>query len=438
MEQTSDLVSETRDEAHLVLFSPLVMVAGQSMYLASTLAIYWFFKDVTPAGPLRLWSIIAICGLSLSGLFCLAFILRRPGPSETLRFWRKIDKRLTHVFDTIAIAAIFLLFPHGEEKHRMVALAYCVGYGPMQLITDPENTWANRISVVAILSAFATQLWLSGNSAAFILTIMFVLYGAMLIVAAGVFHASVTNTVASKQASERAEKQMRAAHAEASKSRDAKSRFIASASHDLGQPLQAASLFVQQIAAPGRGKHHDDAIGGLKQAIEQSLGMVRHMLQFLRLEADSVRPNLAQVTLSEVMEAVVQMRREEARQQGVEIRVCNSSVTLSTDIALLQRALDNLLGNAIKHANAAKILVGAKSAGQGLIRLWVIDDGIGIPLAEHELVFEDYAQGSKTSLGGFGLGLSSARRIAVLLGGTVSIDARWHHGCAACLELPKI
>jgi signal transduction histidine kinase len=438
LNQASDTIAETRDEAHLVLFSPMVMVAGQSMYLATTVAIYWFFKDVTPAGPLKLWSIIAVCGLSVSGFFCLAFILRRPGPSETLRFWRKIDKRLTHVFDTIAIAAIFLLFPHGDEKHRMVALAYCVGYGPMQLITDPENIWANRISVVAILSAFATQLWLSGNSAALILTIMFVLYGAMLIVAAGVFHKSVTETVAGKQASERAEKQMRAAHAEASQSRDAKTRFIASASHDLGQPLQAASLFVRQLTESGRTKNHVNAVTGLEQAIGQALVMVRHMLQFLRLEADQVKPNCSPVDVSSVLQAAAQLSGEEARLADVTIKICASSIHLNTDSSLLQRAVDNLLGNALKHGKGSKVLMGLKSSGHGKHRLWVIDNGIGVPKAEQEYVFQDYAQGSKASLGGFGLGLSSVRRIAILLGGTAGIDPRWRNGCATFIELPTL
>lgn len=407
------------------------------MYLVTTAAIYWFFRNVVPSGAMAKWAVVAISGLSLSVAFCAAFAIRQPGPEETIRVWRQIDKRLTHVFDIIAVATIFLLFPYGDEKHRLVALAFCVGYGPMQLIVDPENAMANRISVVAILGAFSIQLWRSGNPAALILSILFVLYGGMLIFAADVFRKAVTETVQRKHESELAEARANRALAEVSQSRNAKTRFIANASHDLGQPLQAASLFARQLSAAAQGTGDRQALAGLDQALGMARAMVTHMLHFLRLESDSVQPNLSVVDVASIFGLSARLRGEEASAQGVDIRIVPSSFRITSDAALLQRAVDNLLGNAIRHSGSRKIVVGAKSAGTAMLRIWVIDSGIGIPPEEQQLVFEDYVQGRNAAAGSFGLGLSSVRRIATLLGGAAGVDGRWRNGCAAYIELPR-
>ena len=432
--QTIDAVTAA-EEAHLVMFSPAVMVAGQSMYLLTTLAIYFFYRNVVPPADMRTWISIAVVGLGASVLFCLAFVIRRPDPAETIRFWRKIDKRLTHVFDAIAVAAIFLLFPHGTEAHRLVALAYCVGYGPAQLITDPENLWANRISVATILGAFSLQLFRMEHEAAIILSVLFVLYGGLLIFAAGMFHQAFTSTVEQKRESQRAETKVRLALAEVSSSRDAKTRFIASASHDLGQPLQAASLFLQNVKAAPRSAPDGRSINALGEAIATAQSMIAHMLHYLRLEADAVKPSLSNVAIGDVISAVVAQRLPQAEKSGVAISIVGSTWHAFVDQALLFRAIDNLVGNALQHAETNRLLLGVKSSGHDKKRIWVIDCGRGVPLNEQQKVFEDFAQSSNTTTGGFGLGLASVRRIASLLGGKAGIDQRWLNGCAAYFEL---
>ncbi|MDE2446059.1 MAG: HAMP domain-containing histidine kinase [Alphaproteobacteria bacterium] len=434
---SAKLTIAAEDEAHLVMFSPLVMVLGQSMYLATTILIYLFFRTAVPADKLQLWLWIAGLGFGLSVAFCAAFIVRRPDAQETVHFWRKIDKRLTHVFDVIAVATIFLLFPYGEIQHRMVALAFCVGYGPMQLIADPENLWANRISVVAILGAFGIQLWRMDDPAALILSILFALYGGVLIAAAGIFRNAFADVVEAKQISEQAQRHVQLALKEVSASRDAKTRFIANASHDLGQPLQAASHFVRQIKSLDLNAIDRAAVVGLEKSVLISLNMISHMLQFLRLEADSVRPNLVPVVLSAIQKAIVELHEGNIKERGVEVRLVLSSASILTDQALLLRAVDNLFGNALKHAESRRVFLGVKSAGPGRLRIWVIDQGVGIAAEEIDALFGDYVQGKSIKPGGFGLGLSSARHIAQLLGGSVGFAPLWKKGCAAYIELGR-
>jgi two-component system, sensor histidine kinase len=433
----TDLTAQrAADDAHLAMFDPRVMLAGQTMYVATTAAIYWFYRGVVPPSSMNAWLMISISGLSLSLLFCAAFFMRRPGQAETLNFWRKIDKRLTHVFDLIAVASIFLLFQHGNEGHRLVALAYCVGYGPMQLITDPENLWANRISVVVILGAFAIQLFRMDHDAALILTVMFCLYGSLLLYAAGVFHNAFESTVSQKAQSEAHSKALSAALAEVSSSRDAKTRFIANASHDLGHPLQAASLFTNELAKDIGTSAASTTLSLLKQSISGAQNLVLHMLQYLRLEADSVQPNLSIVKLQDVFGLVTEQRKLQAAQNSISLVFAPTTQIIRTDLSLLIRALDNLIGNALVHSGGTKVLVGCRPKGT-TVQIWVLDDGKGIPLRLHETVFEDFAQGDNLHKGGFGLGLASVRRTAKLLGGRAAIYPKWTNGCAAFIELTR-
>ena len=113
---------------------------------------------------------------------------------------------------------------------------------------------------------------------------------------------------------------------------------------------------------------------------------------------------------------------------------------VQTDPSLLQRALGNLVNNAIIHSGGSRVLVGMKSAGPERIRFWVLDDGAGVPVADRERIFDDYFQSQSQGTfrkGGFGLGLASVRRIASLLGGHAALDAKRHHGSAFYIELPQ-
>lgn len=105
---------------------------------------------------------------------------------------------------------------------------------------------------------------------------------------------------------------------------------------------------------------------------------------------------------------------------------------------LADRAIGNLVDNAIHHSGAARILAGARRRGAA-VDIWVIDDGNGIAPAERAALFDDYTQGADTIAqhrGGFGLGLASVARLARLLGGSARHDVRWRNGAAFCITLP--
>jgi len=220
--------------------------------------------------------------------------------------------------------------------------------------------------------------------------------------------------------------------------RDAKTRFLASASHDLGQPLQAARLsFDQALRSPDATRRERAAkrVGWSFDTMEQ---LLRQMLDHLRLESGAIQPQIQTVPLGPLIARIGEVNEPAARLAGVDLHVMPSRLQAAADPSLAERALGNLVANAIRHSKGRRVLVGARLR-QGRARLWVIDDGVGVTAADAPRLFEEYAQGSNHGdeiRGGFGLGLASARRMANLMGGEVALEANWLNGSAFWLELP--
>jgi signal transduction histidine kinase len=161
------------------------------------------------------------------------------------------------------------------------------------------------------------------------------------------------------------------------------------------------------------------------------------MLDHLRLESRSIEPQLRQVAVGPLIARIAEMNEPAARLAGVSLMALPTRLKAVGDPALTERALGNLVGNAIRHAKARRILIGARRVA-GRVRLWVIDDGVGVAEADAARLFEDFVQGSDHGdevRGGFGLGLSSARRMAQLMGGGVGLERKWRRGSAFWLEL---
>jgi len=221
--------------------------------------------------------------------------------------------------------------------------------------------------------------------------------------------------------------------------RDAKTRFIAAASHDLRQPLQAAVLFFEQAMSATTQTTRMAGASGVKLAFEEADSLLDRILEHLRLDAGAVEARPQSVLVGDLLARVAAEAVAFAANEDVEIRVVASGISVLADPAMAGRALRNFLLNAIRHARAGRVLLGAKRSGT-LVRLYVIDDGVGIAPDERKGLFEEYVQGAEAGRdprGGLGLGLASARRIAHLMNGSVGLDARWKRGAAFFLDLPR-
>jgi PAS domain S-box-containing protein len=214
--------------------------------------------------------------------------------------------------------------------------------------------------------------------------------------------------------------QLREKQEAAEAERRAMSRFLAAASHDLRQPTHAMGLLIDQLKQlPGSPKSHV-----LVSRLDASVRTLEHMLNALldlsRLDADSVQVQPAPVPFARLVEQFRPLFPGEGLRDGVRLKFRPSHLWLQTDLALLQRVLHNLVGNALRFTPQGTVLMACRPAHNGThARIEVRDSGIGIAPEHLPHIYEAFYQADNPERDrskGLGLGLSIARRTCELLG----------------------
>ena len=238
------------------------------------------------------------------------------------------------------------------------------------------------------------------------------------------------------------------AKGEADAANISKTKFLAAASHDILQPLNAARLYVTSLIERQGGR--EDArlaenIDASLEAVEEIFGA---LLDMSRLDTGALRPDFASFRIDELMHQIELEFAPVAAARGLALSFVPCSAVVRSDRRLLRRLIQNLVSNAIKYTPSGRVLVGCRRRGEQL-RVDVYDTGIGIPQSKQRDIFVEFHrldQGAKIARG-LGLGLSIVERVARVLGATVDIESTVGVGshfsvlvplsAAAPIELPQ-
>ncbi|QCG89043.1 ATP-binding protein [Azospirillum sp. TSH100] len=238
----------------------------------------------------------------------------------------------------------------------------------------------------------------------------------------------------------RREVALRAAKAEADRANLAKSKFLAAASHDLRQPVQAMMLFQSALeerlgehpAAPLLGSL-GDAMGGLRMLLDS-------LLDVSKLDAGLIVPQPRDIQLGQLLDRLAAEYHLQAAARGLRLRVVRSGVTVRSDPALLERMVRNLIENALRYTECGGVLIGCRRQG-GWVRIEVIDTGIGIEPDKQDEVFEEFIQvgnPERDRAKGLGLGLAVVRRLGHLLSHEITVRSTPATGSAFGIRVPMI
>jgi signal transduction histidine kinase/CheY-like chemotaxis protein len=217
-----------------------------------------------------------------------------------------------------------------------------------------------------------------------------------------------------------------------------KSHLIASASHDLRQPLHALNLFVARL------RDEPDAVerSRLVARIDASVGSMNELFEALldmtKLEAGIVEPRPAPLRMQRLLERIETTFGEAARRKGLGLRIVPSRAWVASDPILLERILLNLVSNAVRYTDRGGVVVGCRHRGGGL-RIDVCDTGCGIPQDQRSRIFGEFYQLPQVAGGrreGLGLGLAIVDRLCRLLGHRVEVDSRLGRGSRFSVTLP--
>ena len=230
-----------------------------------------------------------------------------------------------------------------------------------------------------------------------------------------------------------------AARREAEKANASKTSFLAAASHDLLQPLNAARLFLGALSDKEGDETRRELISRTDRAIESADQLLKGLLDISRLDQGEVTAKPDVLPVGPLLEDLVDEARPMARQVGLDIRLVATSLSVRADPDFLQSILRNFISNARRYTQSGAILVGARRRG-GRVRLEVWDTGPGIPAGRQAAVFDAFRrfeEADNAGTRGAGLGLAIATRLARLMDGRVGVKSRPGHGSVFWLDIER-
>lgn len=237
-------------------------------------------------------------------------------------------------------------------------------------------------------------------------------------------------TEANRQLTEQAERQalveeqLRLAKEQAEAAVSSKTRFLAAASHDLLQPMNAAKLLLSTLADATDGGDLSGIVDRLQGSFVSMEQLLQALLDISRLESTESEVSPTEVCLGPLMRSVIEDQLPLAAEKGVDLRVVPSSLWVRSDQRYLLRSIQNLVVNALQYTQSGRVLLGCRRLGDQ-VRLEVWDTGIGISDADQARIFEEFTRGQQAGPNGngpgMGLGLSIVDRTCRHLGHQVSV-----------------
>lgn len=228
-----------------------------------------------------------------------------------------------------------------------------------------------------------------------------------------------------------------AAREEADRANRAKSRFLATASHDLRQPLQAVRLLNASLQRMVRDSEVVDLLEQQEQAIDSMTRLLNGLLDISRLESGSIELHRVEVHLREVLEELCTAFDPLARAKALRLDFQTLNVVLMTDRVLFGQLIENLVGNAVKYTDSGQVAIRCAVDGEGLT-IEIEDTGVGIPEDKIERIFDEYYQVDVHGVrrAGVGLGLAIVREVARLLGYSIKVSSRVGVGTRVRISIP--
>ncbi len=227
------------------------------------------------------------------------------------------------------------------------------------------------------------------------------------------------------------------AKAEADAANLGKTRFIAAASHDILQPLNAARLFTSSLVERETGQQNAELVRNVDASLEAVEDILSTVLDISRLDAGAMKPELSAFRLQDIFEALAREFAPLAKDKNLKLLILKTAAVVYSDKRLLRRILQNLLSNAIKYTPRGRVLMGVKRLGSALA-VQVHDTGYGIAPEQHKLIFREFERlGQDKGLEqGLGLGLSIVERMGKVLRHPIGVRSKLNYGSVFSVQLP--
>ena len=217
-----------------------------------------------------------------------------------------------------------------------------------------------------------------------------------------------------------------------------KSSFLATASHDLRQPLQTLSLLNGTLRRLTGGADVAEVLNAQETAIDAMSRLLNALLDISKLESGAIKPDPDDFIVGEIFEELRHEFASLAQNKGLELRVRSCEECVRSDRSLVGQILRNLLANAIKYTRTGWVTLRCMHEASS-VRLEVLDTGIGIPPDKLQYIYDEFYQvgvPANSTREGYGLGLSIVRRVATLLDVKLDVQSEPGKGSTFAVTLP--
>ncbi|MBY0530489.1 MAG: hybrid sensor histidine kinase/response regulator [Xanthobacteraceae bacterium] len=237
----------------------------------------------------------------------------------------------------------------------------------------------------------------------------------------------------------RLNKELARAKAEADEANISKTRFLAAASHDILQPLNAARLYATSLVEREQGSNEAKLAGNVDASLEAVEEILGALLDISRLDTGAMQPEISNFRIGDLLGQLKLEFAPLAAEKGLELAFLPCSLNVRSDRRLLRRLLQNLISNGIKYTPKGRVIVGCRRLHEK-IRIEVHDTGLGIAASQQKIIFREFQrldQGARAARG-LGLGLSIVERIGRVLGHKIALRSKSRKGSTFAVEVPTV
>ncbi|HEY6094810.1 MAG TPA: ATP-binding protein, partial [Gallionellaceae bacterium] len=409
-----------------------MMVSGQLLIELLFVALFWQHADRSLLlgwlGTMYTLHAIEMLGCSRHGA-AMATV-------EQCRLW---NGRFLRYASAIGLAwgSVALLFFPADMAYQTLLICVVLGLAAGAVTMNAVHPPTLYVYVLLVTLPLLLRLGMSGDFVHWVLFGMLLLFLLMVLNAGRELSQTYWTSLQRRHENDALILQLteQTARAEAA-SRD-KSRFLAAASHDLRQPLQALVLFSEALQETAQEKATLQLAGQIGKSVNALVDMFDELLNVSRLDAGVVEVRWRHFHLHDILDRLYLDFAQQAHGKGLMFEVSNCTHAVYSDPHLLERILRNLISNAVRYTHSGEVRVRCREE-EGRILLEVADTGIGISAENLPHIFDEYFQASNPQRDrrlGLGLGLSIVRRLAALLGYRIEVSSEQGKGSVFSLRV---
>jgi protein-histidine pros-kinase len=252
-------------------------------------------------------------------------------------------------------------------------------------------------------------------------------------------HGFVSSVIRDVTERKRMEDEIVAARNEAERANKANNAFLAAASHDLRQPVQALSLLNGALRRTVKDERALQMVESQQHSLTAMTNLLNSLLDISRLDAGAVAPDLEEFPIRRLIDRLSDEFARQAQHKGLSFSSSSTDDFVKSDPNLLAEVIQNLVSNAIRYTDKGEVELRCVEK-DGLCRVEVIDTGIGIEADQLEAIFGEFHQCNApgASKEGFGLGLAIVKRLGDLLGLRIEVDSDVGKGSCFSVSIPTV